>query len=124
MFNANLEKTGHGLLTDISIVLLLITAIASIYGRTADFNYVQMDDVDYVLLTEPVMQGLTLEGIQWAFTTFEIHRSLHCWQFSFNWIPTGFRQSFTFAISPKSSLLQDLKLNKRKSWQDLNAQQF
>lgn len=66
--------------------------------------------------------GYSIDKKQWALTKFDIHRSLHCWQFSFSWIPTGFYQSFTFSIQPKSTQLQALKLNKRKSYQDLNAE--
>lgn len=66
--------------------------------------------------------GYSIDKKQWALTKFDIHRSLHCWQFSFSWIPTGFYQSFTFSIQPKATQLQALKLNKRKSYQDLNAE--
>ena len=65
--------------------------------------------------------GYSIDKKQIALTKFDIHRSLHCWQFSFSWIPTGLYQSFTFSIFPKSQQLQELKLNKRKSFVDLNA---
>jgi hypothetical protein len=65
--------------------------------------------------------GYSIDKKQIALTKFDIHRSLHCWQFSFSWIPVGQYQSFTFSIFPKSQQLQDLKLNKRKSFVDLNA---
>lgn len=47
-----------------------------------------------------------------------ISRDLHCWQMTLNWIPFGFQQSFVFQINAKSSLLQDLKLNKRRDFYD------
>ena len=65
--------------------------------------------------------GYSIDKKQIALTKFDIHRSLHCWQFSFSWIPTGLYQSFNFSIFPKSQQLQELKLNKRKSFVDLNA---
>jgi hypothetical protein len=51
------------------------------------------------------------EGI--SYTTLSINRDLHCWQMSFNVVPFGLRQSYFFTLSAKSSILQDLKLNKR-----------
>lgn len=52
-------------------------------------------------------------------TSINIHRDLHCWEASFNWIPVGRMQSYNFQINVKGSTLKDfLKYNKRKSWQD------
>ncbi len=48
-----------------------------------------------------------------GYTTIGIIRDLHCWQMSFNVVPFGQRQSYFFTLSAKSTLLQDLKLNKR-----------
>jgi hypothetical protein len=52
------------------------------------------------------------------YTSIDIIRQLHCWEFKFNWIPTGPRQSFLFTINVKSSLLQDLKMTRRRDWFD------
>ena len=54
-----------------------------------------------------------------SFTSVDIFRDLHCWEMRFNWIPFGFRQSYNFSINVKSSMLQDLKLNRRRQWFDL-----
>lgn len=51
-------------------------------------------------------------------TSFSIFRDLHCWEMSFSAIPFGRRQSFSFRIAVKSSLLKDLKLQKQDSWYD------
>ncbi|OFY26842.1 MAG: hypothetical protein A2275_05045 [Bacteroidetes bacterium RIFOXYA12_FULL_35_11] len=48
----------------------------------------------------------------------DIHRDLHCWEMSFNWIPFGFYKSFHFKINVKSSILQDLKMERKKNWLD------
>ncbi|MFY0644404.1 MAG: LPS-assembly protein LptD [Bacteroidia bacterium] len=53
-----------------------------------------------------------------ALTSFDFYRNLHCWEFSFSWFPI-IRQSFEFSLKVKSSTLQDLKLNRRRSWWDL-----
>jgi hypothetical protein len=55
---------------------------------------------------------------QISFTSVNFTRDLHCWQINFNWFPIGIRKSFVFTIRAKSSLLQDLKLNKRGFWFD------
>lgn len=51
-----------------------------------------------------------------AYTSVNIHRDLHCWEMRFNWIPFGQFRSYNFQINAKSSMLQDLKLNRRRSW--------
>jgi hypothetical protein len=53
-----------------------------------------------------------------TYTSVNISRDLHCWQMRFSWIPLGSRQSYSFTISAKSSILSDLKYEKRKSWYD------
>lgn len=45
---------------------------------------------------------------------FSIHRDLHCWEMNFNVIPFGTWKSYTFRINIKSSVLKDLKYEKRK----------
>ena len=52
-----------------------------------------------------------------AFTSIEFFRNLHCWEMNFRWYPIE-RQMFEFGINVKSSTLQDLKLNRRRSWWD------
>ena len=52
---------------------------------------------------------------EFSYTTFNVNRDLHCWQMSFNFVPFGFRKSYSFTIAAKSSMLKDLKLQKRQS---------
>lgn len=49
------------------------------------------------------------------FTRINILRDLHCWQMGFNWSPVGDFRNYLFSISPKSSLLSDLKVEKRRT---------
>jgi lipopolysaccharide assembly outer membrane protein LptD (OstA) len=49
-------------------------------------------------------------------TTFQIYRDLHCWDLSAQWIPFGAYQSYSIDIKVKASILQDLKLSKRKGY--------
>lgn len=43
-------------------------------------------------------------------------RDLHCWQMTFNWVPVGTIQRFNFTINVKASVLQDLKLTKKRDF--------
>ena len=51
-------------------------------------------------------------------TSISIYRDLHCWEMRFNVIPFGPRKSWNFSINVKASILQDLKLNKKKDFRD------
>ncbi len=48
--------------------------------------------------------------------TMSINRDLHCWQMSVNVTPIGEWRSFNISISPKSSVLQDLKVNRTRTF--------
>lgn len=49
-----------------------------------------------------------------SYTTVNIHRDLHCWQINVFWVPFGFQRSYSIGISAKASILQDLKLERRR----------
>ena len=48
--------------------------------------------------------------------TMSIAREMHCWQMSINVTPVGPYHYFSFSINPKSSLLQDLRINRTRSF--------
>jgi hypothetical protein len=50
--------------------------------------------------------------------TMSINRELHCWQMSINVTPVGLYSYFNISISPKSSILQDLRVNRTRSFSD------
>jgi hypothetical protein len=62
--------------------------------------------------------GYDFENRKISATSFNITRDLHCWVMSFQWIPFGRLQSYFFTIGVKSSMLQDLKYDKRNNWYD------
>jgi hypothetical protein len=62
--------------------------------------------------------GYDFQQKQFVQTNFNISRDLHCWQLNLSWVPFGRYQSYNVTINAKSSLLQDLKLNRRRSWYD------
>ncbi len=49
-------------------------------------------------------------------TSFSIYRDLHCWDLSIHWIPFGYYKSYSVDLKVKASILQDLKLSKRKDY--------
>ena len=62
--------------------------------------------------------GYDFRRNQFTQTSLSIYRDLHCWQMNVNWIPFGTYQSFSIDINVKSSMLQDLKLSRRRTWWD------
>lgn len=60
--------------------------------------------------------GFDFVAKKFTLTSIGINRNLHCWQMDFQWIPFGQIASYVFTIRAKSSLLQDLKLNRRSYW--------
>lgn len=62
--------------------------------------------------------GYHFESGEFTQTNLSITRDLHCWTMTVNWTPFGRFQQFFFTINVKSSLLQDLKLERRKPFFD------
>jgi hypothetical protein len=52
---------------------------------------------------------------EFSYTTVNVNRDLHCWQMAFNFVPFGYMKSYSFTINAKSSMLKDLRLQKRES---------
>ena len=55
------------------------------------------------------------QSVTYPMVTFA--RDLHCWQITGNWTPFGITKGYSFTIAAKSSLLQDLKLNRNRNAQ-------
>ena len=51
-------------------------------------------------------------------TRLNIMRDLHCWQMAFDWVPFGRFTSYSLNLNVKASILQDLKLSRRRSFRD------
>lgn len=64
--------------------------------------------------------GYDLKRKEVNLTSIDFYRQLHCWEFRLSWIPLGPRQYFLFNLNVKSSILQDLKINRRRDWFDNN----
>lgn len=62
--------------------------------------------------------GFDIENKKFSATSINIHRDLHCWQMSFTWIPFGYWRSYMFTLNVKSSVLKDLKIDKKREFYD------
>jgi len=92
-----------------------------VYERTT--KIVQTVDVSGNISITPKWKvgfrtGWDFEAKDLSYTSISIYRDLHCWEMRFNWIPMGTQKSWNFTINAKASILQDLKLNKKKDFRD------
>ncbi|MFN3939803.1 MAG: putative LPS assembly protein LptD, partial [Chitinophagales bacterium] len=62
--------------------------------------------------------GYDFELLKFTYTSIDIYRDLHCWEMGFKWIPFGARRSYMFNINVKASVLQDLKLTRKRDWNE------
>lgn len=58
--------------------------------------------------------GYDFEAKDFTNTSLDFYRDLHCWELRCTWIPFGFQQSYTLTLRVKASMLQDLKLERRR----------
>jgi hypothetical protein len=90
-------------------------AFVESYTQTVELN-------GYINLTKKwrvgFRSGYDITNRDITFTSLEVHRDLHCWEMNFSCIPLGTRQSYMFKINVKSSVLKDLKLDKKKAYYD------
>ena len=56
---------------DILMMLLLSLANLILYWQVQNFEFIIFDDHAYVISNSMVQNGLTLDGLKWAFTTFD-----------------------------------------------------
>jgi hypothetical protein len=72
-----------------------------------------------------VTTGFDFTAFKPTITTLTLYRDLHCWDMSFSWTPFAGVASrvsnYNFILKVKSSILQDLKLTRRRSFQDRAA---
>jgi hypothetical protein len=91
------------------------------YVRTRAFTTAALNLSGSVKLTSNTRVGYTTNydfiNKTPAFTSLDIFRDLHCWQITANWRPfSGYGQGYFVTIAAKSALLQDLKLNRNRTF--------
>lgn len=65
-----------------------------------------------------VSTGYDFTSKSLTITSIDIYRDLHCWEMRLNTIPFGDRKSFNFSLNVKASILQDLRLQRRRDYRD------
>ena len=58
--------------------------------------------------------GYDFKNEGFTYTQLRFSRDLDSWKLNFNWVPFGNRQTYYFFIGVKSSVLSDLKYDKRQ----------
>lgn len=61
-----------------------------------------------------VSSGYDIKNEGFTYTQLRFSRDLDSWKLNFNWVPFGERQTYYFFIGVKSSMLSDLKYDKRQ----------
>ncbi|MHC4258833.1 MAG: tetratricopeptide repeat protein [Planctomycetota bacterium] len=64
-------KRQRGLLV-VSVYLALVLSTALVFWQVRDFDFVNYDDNEYVYQNQHVLNGLTYDGVIWAFTNCDI----------------------------------------------------
>jgi tetratricopeptide (TPR) repeat protein len=89
----------------VAICVLLFLAVFLVFGQALGYSFVNFDDNDYVYANPHLAQGLTGEGIVWAFTTTDCH----------NWHPLTWLSYFLdyqlFGFAPWGYHLTNLLLH-------------
>ena len=71
-----------------------------------------------------VNTGFDFTAFQPTITSLTLYRDLHCWDMSLSWTPFAGSASrvsnYNFTLKVKSSILQDLKVTRRRSFRDLS----
>jgi protein O-mannosyl-transferase len=64
------KNASEHLFYSIVICVALIAAISIVYIQVIGFSFINLDDPGYVSRNDIVKQGITIEGIRWAVSTF------------------------------------------------------
>ena len=70
--------------------------------------------LSYLKKKKPDSYDKIIKQLDFTYTQLRFERDLLSWKMNFSWVPFGPRTSWNFFIGIKSSLLQDLKYDKRK----------
>ena len=84
-------------------------SISNTLNFNGDFNLTPKWKIQFT-------SGYDFRAKDLSYTSFSIYRDLHCWDLSASWVPIGLYQSYSVTIKVKASILQDLKLSKRKGY--------
>src|SRR5450432_3185350 len=91
------------------VVNKYVTQLNSSIIMNGDFNLTEKWKMGFNCFYD--VRNLKLQSL----TTF-LSRDMHCWQLSINVTPVGYYRSFNITISPKSSILRDLHINRTRTF--------
>ncbi len=91
----------------------------SLYGATPILSGNSLTASGSVKLTENLRLSSSLNfdlrAGTFVYPVINFTRDLHCWQITGMWMPVGVTRGYSFTIAAKSSLLQDLKVNRNRT---------
>lgn len=90
-------------------------------GDTLTFNHSALFSGDFNLTAHwkvTFTSGYEFTNNSLTLTSIDIYRDLHCWEMRLGTIPFGPRKSYNFTLNVKASVLQDLKLLRRRDYRD------
>jgi lipopolysaccharide export system protein LptA len=62
--------------------------------------------------------GFDFTHKQLSYTSMNLYRDLKCWEARIDWVPFGFRKSYSLTINLKTSMLSDVKIPRQRQWFD------
>ncbi len=89
------------------------TSVSNAVNLNGDFNVTPKWKLQYTT-------GYDFRINKVSTTSLSIYRDLHCWDLAFQWIPFGYYKYYSVDLRVKASILQTLKLNKRKDYYNSN----
>ncbi len=132
-FNNLMQSGGYNNYVDFSVPWSLNVA----YSVNLDNNYAVFSKRDSLIFTQSMLfsgdlnftsrwkltfsSGYDFVNKNLTLTSINIYRDLHCWEMRLGTIPFGPRKSYNFTLNVKATVLQDLKLVRRRDYRDAVA---
>lgn len=129
-FNQMMQSGGYNDYVDFDIPWSLNVA----YSVGINKRYTAFSKADTVIYTQSLLvsgefnvtprwkatfsSGYDFASKSLTLTSIDIYRDLHCWEMRLGMIPFGPRKSYNFTLNVKASILQDLRLIRRRDFRD------
>lgn len=65
-----------------------------------------------------VTSGYDFTNKKLSYTSINVYRDLKCWEARIDWVPFGFRKSYSLTINIKTSMLSEFKIPRQRQWFD------
>ncbi len=104
-----------------NLSLTKLYRLDSLGGATLEYNQSALFSGDFNLTPHwkvTFMSGYDFTTNSLTITSIDIYRDLHCWEMRLGTIPFGRNKSYNFTVNVKASVLQDLKLLRRRDYRD------